>query len=508
MEKKDYLKELAAEAEEKPESFREERVEYMQKEPFDYRKLLAAIAVLVIAAVAVYFLFLAPKIEMPDFVGQSKTDISNWVRQEKIETSGIVIREEYNFDNEEDTVIAQDVPAGTRVKDDVTVTFVVSKGADPDELIDFPDLKNMDSEEISEWVAENKLSRVDISTLYSNTVPEGEVISYEITQASEVDFTRSSRLNVVVSKGVAPAKTISLEDLVGQTRAYVEAYAAQNKLDITYVEVYDEDVMEGMVIAQSVAKNTDIKEGDSLTVTVSKGQVVLMKNLVGMTREEAGLWLSNNQVSSNFGQESTLRYTNEHNAGTIISQSIKAGSVIGDEDYLFVTESKGMLDLHDFAGAVYVSGTRSLVELQNWVYEQNHNGDAQMGSPLVTYVDESTDCAAGQICRFDTAIDYLKVGTLIRVEVAAESADNKLVLTPEDLDSGAALVAFCERNSIGYTREWKTMAGEADGSIFSVQVNDDTIYDNNVVKLGTADGGLSGYELSTDDVINIIIVQN
>ena len=517
MGEKDYLQKLADESLKKPESFKEENVQYLQKEPFNFKVLGIGIIIVALITFIVYFFFLAPSIEMPDFVGLSKTDISDWVRQEKIDATGIVIKEEYNFDNDSDIVISQDVTAGTKVKDDVTVTFVVSKGADPDELVDFPNLNNMDNGEITQWIKDNKLTKVTTSSLYSNTIESGNVISYELSEEDDTSFTRSSRLSIVISKGVAPAKTITLENLIGQPKAYVESYASKNNLDITFVSVYDEDIAEDVVISQSITESSKVDEGSSLTVTISKGQVVFMKNLVGMTKEEAGLWLTNNRINSNFGQEVTLRYTNEHNGGKILSQSIKAGTKIDEEDYLFLIESKGMMDLHDFTGAVYTEGTKTLEELQTWVYDQNHNGDAQMAGPVVNYVDETTTCTAGTICKFNTEIGYLNVGTIISVEVAKSTTPQveDVVITPADLDTADSLVLFCESNSIEFSRTWEKLEGETDGNIISVQINDGTIYSSDSMKLGvdndgddTDTGGLSGRVVTSTDFINIIIVQN
>jgi beta-lactam-binding protein with PASTA domain len=516
---KDYLQKLSDEAVKKPESYQEEKVEYMKKAPLNKKKIAMGIVILVILSTIIYFVFMAPKIVMPDFVGQTKTDISNWVRQENIDATGIVIKEEYNFDNDEDVVISQDLAAGTKVKTDLVATFTISKGANPDELISFADIANMDNTEINLWIKDNKLTKVSISSLYSNTIESGKVISYDLTSEDEDSFTRSSRLSVVISKGVAPAKTITLANLVGQTKAYVESYATTNKLDVSYVEAYDEEKSVDIVMAQSVAENAKVKEGSALTVTISKGKVVFMKNLVGMTKEEAGLWLSSNGVNSNFSQEVTLRFTNEHNGGKIISQSIKAGAKIDNEDYLFIKESKGMLDLHDFVGAVYTSGSKTLTELQTWVYTQNHNGDAQMGGPAVNYVDETTACVAGSICGFVTNIGYLNVGTIINVNVAKEKTATveEIIITPADLTSGDTLVAFCELNSIEYTRTWKADSSLDDAKILSVQINEGTIYSADKVKLGVDnnedgnnedDGGLSGKVVVSSDKINIIIVQN
>lgn len=53
---------------------------------------------------------------MPNFVGQTKNDVAAWVKQQGITTSGIVFKDEYNFDNDEDVILDQSIEAGKKVK--------------------------------------------------------------------------------------------------------------------------------------------------------------------------------------------------------------------------------------------------------------------------------------------------------------------------------------------------------------------------------------------------------
>ena len=73
------------------ESQEEERVPVQkERKPVKVKAIVIAAAVLGVLGIAIYFLFFSPKIEMPNFVGKTKADVGSWVKQQGIESSGIV----------------------------------------------------------------------------------------------------------------------------------------------------------------------------------------------------------------------------------------------------------------------------------------------------------------------------------------------------------------------------------------------------------------------------------
>ena len=80
---------------------------------------------------------------------------------------------------------------------------MTSDGPDPDELVTFPDIKNMTMDEIQDWIKENKLLKTKVVTEYSTTVEKDMVIKFDLKNISENNFTRGTNLNITVSKGEA-----------------------------------------------------------------------------------------------------------------------------------------------------------------------------------------------------------------------------------------------------------------------------------------------------------------
>ena len=346
----------------KPESFKEEERIPVVKERKKINPVLLGIALALLLAIAVllYFLFLAPKISVPDFVGKNKTDVAAWVRQQGIETSGIVFDETYDFDTEEGTILSQSVPAGKKVKKDVKMNFVLSLGPDPDETIKVPDLSVMTKAEVQQWISKNKLSKTKVVTAYSESVEEDYVIDYSFSGCDEDAFTRACTLKINVSKGPAPAGKVTVEDFEKKPFETVENWAKTKKIELTKSEVYSDKVEAGYVISQSVESGKAINEGDTLHVVVSLGKAVSLPNLYGWPLKDIQNWCRKNNIylDSEEYDYSTAAY------GTCISQKPASGSVLKEGDYLTVIVSKGDPDLNSFNGD-------TLSELNSWINEVN-----------------------------------------------------------------------------------------------------------------------------------------
>ncbi len=157
MSEKDFLSQFSDENK-KPDSFKEEERIPIQKDrkPIKPWMIIVPIVTLLVLGVIVWFLFLRPNIEVPDFIGKTKEDVAQWVTQQNITKTGIVFNEEYSFEYDKGQIMEQSVDAGTKVKKDAKITFKLSLGADPDEKIVFPDVMNMNQDELNTWKEENK----------------------------------------------------------------------------------------------------------------------------------------------------------------------------------------------------------------------------------------------------------------------------------------------------------------------------------------------------------------
>lgn len=309
------------------------------------KKQLSPAALIILAVIVVgigfgiYWFKFAPHITMPNFVGKNISEVSTWAKQNKMDSSAIATSEPvYSMDYDKGVVVEQSVAEGKKVKKDTPITFTVSNGPDPDEKIDFPtDITSMTSSEIQAWISENKLSKAKVVSQYSDTVESGNVISYEVKNGSQEDFTRSTTLNVTCSKGPAPAGQITVENLVGKTITEVESWCNTKKVVLNKTEAFSDQVDKDKIISMDKKSGDTMKEGETLTVVVSKGKGVKIPNLVGYTEEQYNAWKAD---SSNSVTVVTKSVYNAAPKGSIIAQSLAAGSVVESGEVLELTVSE------------------------------------------------------------------------------------------------------------------------------------------------------------------------
>jgi len=336
MTNKDFLSQFSGST--KPDSFKEEeRIKINKpKKPVNVKLIVIIVTILALIGGLVTFLMLRPTIEVKDFVGLDSSEAKAWIKQNEIETQGIIFREEYNFDYDEGYITSQSIEAGKKVRKDVKMDFTVSLGADPDELVNVPDIESMYKDELQDWVKENKLTKTKIMTAYSDDVEEGGVISYEFKSGADAEsFKRSSSLTITVSKGPQPAGTVTVEDFVKQDFSIVEAWGKKNNITIDKVTNYSDKILKDAVISQSIEAKKTIKQGETLTVVVSLGKGVKVPDFTSMDNDDIDDWIKENssycKVKEKYSTSSSY----------VIDQSIKTGNFIGEDSKLTLTLNLG-----------------------------------------------------------------------------------------------------------------------------------------------------------------------
>lgn len=464
-EKKDFLDQFSNQG--KPASFQEEkRVEIKkEKKPVNKKALIiAGVAILAVLGI-LYYVFLAPKIEVPNFVYQTKTDVVAWVKQQGIETTGIVFDEEFSFDYDDGTVLTQSVEPGTKVKKDVKMNFVLSKGADPDELVVVPDIQSMTKTDIKDWIAANKLTKTKISTQYSDSVEEDMVIDYKFTGCDEDSFTRSSTLKINVSKGPQPAGRVTVEDFIKKTIEQAEAWAKTNKVVLVKNESYSEKIEKGLIIAQSVEAGKNLNEGETLEVTVSLGKNIIVPDFTTMSENERNIWSRENGIT--FLTEEV--YDNREK-GTVLKQKPSANTSLGDKDYVEIKVSIG--------DPVYL-GCATLEELEKWVDEVNEK-EAEIKISSVSYELNDT-VAAGNIISISPSTPK----ATSKIKVVVSSGKNIWLHDIDATEEGEALAwddaltytekqirALCDGNGVTYKVEYVPSTPEKANKVASIKRSD------------------------------------
>lgn len=471
MDNKDFLDQFSNNT--KPESFKEEERIPVQKErkPLNIKYLLLGLAGLLLLLILLYFLFWAPKIVVPDFVGQTNSDVEAWVKQQQIERTGINIKPVYDFDSEQGTILTQSIPEGKKVRKNAKIDFTVSLGADPDEKIKVPDLSTMDKTEIQDWINENKLAKTRIISAYHESVPENEVIDFVFTGTDEDNFTRGSTLRINVSKGPAPAGEVVVEDFEKKLFESLEAWAKSKKIVIEKRETYSDTVQEGYVISQSIPGGRNMKEGETLSVVVSKGKAIFMPNMVGWTKKQVDAWLRKN-TSVYIDMEKGLYSSKAKDV--VLSQSLPTGSLIDPADMIELTISLG--DIVDVPGTFIGQEYHDRDGLHDWKDAQNELG---ANITINRIKDFSDDYAAGIIIRYDNSVE---VGGVLNAYVSR--GRNILLQNPSDLPYTWEDLAkcklteeeartLCDLQQVTYEISYSYKQGIENGRMISIRRWDD-----------------------------------
>ena len=412
---KDFLNQFSNQG--KPASFQEEeRIPVTkQRKPLNVKLLIGLLIAAIALGILAYFLFFAPKIEVPNFVGKTKNDVAAWTKQQGIEQSGILFDERYDFDTDEGIIISQSIPEGKKVKNNVKMDFVISLGADPEEKIKVPDIKNMNKDEIQNWVSQNKLSKTRVMTAYNDEVEENEVIDYSFSGCEEDTFTRGCSLRINISKGSAPAGKITVEDFEKKLYETAETWAKTKKVNLVKVEQYSDKIEKGYIISQSVASGKTIDEGGELIVTVSLGKAITVPNFIGWSKENISKWAKTNQVSLDpeGGHDNDGRFEYDYSGepvGNCIKQTPAANTILKDDYSVHIWISKGHPDISEFIGEDVTQ--KSLYDLEKWIKEVNI--DSGRLSLDVVYELNSL-VSSGNII---SIVDEVRVGSTVYVTVS------------------------------------------------------------------------------------------
>ncbi len=167
---------------------------------------------------------------------------------------------------------------------------------------------------------------------YSSEIKKDRVVKTNPEAGRSVKY--GTKITIYKSKG---EETFELEDYTGKNYAEVKT-----KLEISYglkVTIEKKDVSEAvedsdLIIAQSLPKGTKVKSGDSITLYVPN-QLEIVPDMVKekWTQDEADAFCVKYGINFKVKNQETTIF----NEGTVIAQSLRAGSTITKGSTLTVT---------------------------------------------------------------------------------------------------------------------------------------------------------------------------
>lgn len=239
--------------------------------------LLLALLLVVAVGVGAWWFGFARWTATPSVIGMSRAEAVAALEEAGLEAE--VGPPAYHEEIPVDDVVATDPGPGDRVLPGDVVVLSLSRGP---ERYDVPKLAGLSDDEARAALEETKLELGRIQERWSETVPEGQVVSSNPEAGTTVR--PDTVVNVIVSKGRKP---IEVKDWTGKQAARAEAALTRAGLDVTTERVFDDEVPEGVVISQSPTSGT-LYRGDGVTVVVSRGpELVQMPRVIAQGQAAA-----------------------------------------------------------------------------------------------------------------------------------------------------------------------------------------------------------------------------
>ncbi|MFB7585730.1 Stk1 family PASTA domain-containing Ser/Thr kinase [Streptomyces sp. NPDC056169] len=259
---------------------------------------------------------------VPAVLGQTEANATQRIKDAGLDVG--TTKRAFSDVYERGAVMAVDPAPGERVRGNATVVLTLSRGP---EIVKVPNLRNKPLPEAKRLLKEEGLAPGVITREFSDSVAQGAVIGSDPEPGTE--RRPDSAVALVVSKG----SPIDVPDATGETVA--DATATLQEAGLT-VRVAPERINSpedaGTVAAQSLAEGSRAAEGDTITLTVSKGpKLVEVPDVTGESTDDARTALED------AGFEVEVKKSFPFLGNTVASQSVEGGSTAPEGSTVTIT---------------------------------------------------------------------------------------------------------------------------------------------------------------------------
>lgn len=264
------------------------------------------------------------KVSVPDL-----KNVSLDVAVSKIEKAGLTLGDVTEIASDsvsKNQVISSDPSSGKKVSKGTAINLKISSGK---ETIEMPNYLGMTETQVKNDIEKRGFKNIIFEKSQSDEYAEGKVMKQSINVGKEI-VPSDTTLTITISSGY---KTIVTPNLKGKTldEAYKIAEELGINIKVTSSE-YNDEYAENKIFNQNIIENTEIKKGDVISVSVSKGKKPLLKitvpNFIGNTLSSVTSWSDKNKIKLNIIYDST----SSKKSGTILKQSSSENSQIEQDD--------------------------------------------------------------------------------------------------------------------------------------------------------------------------------
>ncbi|MGW6908493.1 Stk1 family PASTA domain-containing Ser/Thr kinase [Streptomyces sp. NPDC054940] len=240
--------------------------------------IVAAVLLALGLGVGIWYINSGQFTEVPPLL--SKTEAQ---AKERLEDAGLdvgKVERAYSDTVERGTVISTDPATGARIRHNDSVTLVISQGP---ETVKVPDLQGYKLDKARSVLKDSGLQPGMKTETFSDDVPRGFVISTDPEIGTKV------RSGAAVALTVSKGSPVEIPDVTGGSLADARAELQEAGLKVKVASArVNSEFDAGQVAQQSPADGGQAAEGDTVTLTLSKGpEMIEVPDVVGDSVDDA-----------------------------------------------------------------------------------------------------------------------------------------------------------------------------------------------------------------------------
>ncbi|MBE6109013.1 MAG: PASTA domain-containing protein [Erysipelotrichaceae bacterium] len=195
-------------------------------------------------------------------------------------------------------------------------------------------------QDVINWAETNSVpdKSVVFNYVYSDTIPENNVISQNIRSGSFIASRNSLVLNI--SKGINPDKRITLMDFTGMNSEMIEAWLTENNFtNYRISSEINENAEENLFLYSEPAAGTRIRKDDEVNIVICEhdhSTTTSFPDFTGLTITEIQEWADTNNIQVNY-----IYYTDAAAEGSFLFSDLPVGSEIDKGSTISVAVSSG-----------------------------------------------------------------------------------------------------------------------------------------------------------------------
>ncbi len=418
--------------------------------------LIAGGVVIVAVVVTILLLSGGGSVTLPDMTGWTKTNVDLWASENET-----IVRYVETFSDEipENTVMSQSPAANESLPAGTFLEISLSVGPDLSIMVTLPDIMNMSRSEVEDWAEQNHMTKLRITSEYSETVELGKVIEFTVNDETVVgtEVRRDTPVYVIFSNGSENTGPVTLPDFTTMSVEDAQEFADEKNIILEISHEYDDEIPKDTIMSQDIDAEEVIQGGDTVKLVVSLGKKIIVPNFGQYDREIAM------SMASQLGIMTTVeeRYSGS-SEGRLISQSISSGTLYEEGDIVKLVYSLG----NEFILSSYVGQSEDA--LKTWAAEVNDLGASIKISSKYT---ESSQ-PRGSILSQDKENTTIGISTTIYIVVS----EGAIVYVPDfvtvagltyaDAITREKAIAMCDEVGIVPIFEAVSQAGRLPGEVW------------------------------------------